>query len=295
MSSTRRTTRVAALQMNSGPEVDANLVQAEGLIEQAVERGARFVVLPENFSFMGHSDTERLAVAEAEGDGPAQAFLRAQARRHGIWLVGGTLPLKVPDDQRAAASCLVADPDGEIVARYDKIHLFDVVLPESGESYRESAGIAPGSEPMSFDAPFGRVGLSVCYDLRFPELYRLLAEHSAVMFTVPSAFTAATGEAHWEALTRARAIENLCYVVAPGQEGRHASGRETWGDTLIADPWGRVLDRCPAGPGVAIADVDTERQAELRRRFPVMEHRRLRAGGAEPVGSGGLGGARRGC
>jgi deaminated glutathione amidase len=265
--------KVAAIQMTSGPEVAVNLEQAGTLLEEAAARGARLAALPENFSFMGLKDADKRAVAETDGRGPAQDFLAATARRLRLWIVGGTVPLASAEDGRVAAASLVYDSDGVRVARYDKIHLFDVDLPGRAESYRESANVAPGARAALIDTPLGRLGLSVCYDVRFPELYRHLSAQGAQLFTVPSAFTSPTGRAHWETLLRARAIENLCYVVAPAQSGFHASGRETYGDSMIVDFWGRVLQRLPRGRGCAIADIDLAAQASVRESFPALAHR----------------------
>jgi len=270
--------RVAALQMTSGPEVAANLAQAGALLEEAARRGARLAALPENFSFMGLKDADKRAVAETEGAGPVQDFLAAAARRLKLWIVAGTIPLKSGADGRVAAASLVYDADGARVARYDKIHLFDVDIPGRAETYRESANVAPGSRPAVVDTPVGRLGLSVCYDVRFPELYRHLSAAGAQLLSIPSAFTAPTGRAHWETLLRARAIENLCYVIAPAQSGIHPSGRETYGDSMIVDYWGRVLQRLPRGSGCAVAEVDLARQASVRESFPALRHRTLGEG-----------------
>ena len=266
---------VAALQMTSGAEVGANLATASRLAAQAVEQGAGVLVLPENFAFMGLRDADKLVVAEADGAGPIQDALAALARGLGAWIVGGTVPLRTADGRRVAAASLVYDAAGQRVARYDKIHLFDVDIPSRDESYRESAFVAPGGTPCVLDTPAGRLGLAVCYDMRFPELFREMARQGAEWFVVPSAFTVPTGRAHWETLLRARAIENLAAVVAAAQWGRHQSGRETWGDSLIVDHWGAVLARLPAGEGVVVADLDRVAQAEARIRFPALQHRRL--------------------
>jgi deaminated glutathione amidase len=270
--------RVAALQMTSGPEVAANLAQAGALLDEAARRGARLAALPENFSFMGLKDADKRAVAETEGAGAVQDFLAAAARRLKLWIVAGTTPLRSGADGRVAAASLVYDADGARVARYDKIHLFDVDIPGRAESYRESANVAPGSRPAIVDTPVGRLGLSVCYDVRFPELYRHLSAAGAQLLSIPSAFTAPTGRAHWETLLRARAIENLCYVIAPAQSGIHPSGRETYGDSMIVDYWGRVLQRLPRGSGCAVAEVDLARQASVRESFPALRHRTLGEG-----------------
>src|ERR1700674_3030116 len=267
--------KVAAIQMTSGPDVTANLEQARALLEDAVGRGARLAALPENFSFMGLKDADKRGVAEADGSGPAQDFLAASARRLRLWIVGGTVPLRAGADGRVAAASLVYDTDGQRVPRYDKIHLFDVDIPGRAESYRESAHVAPGSSPAVIDTPAGRLGLSVCYDVRFPELYRHLSAAGAQILTVPSAFTSPTGRAHWETLLCARAIENLCYVVAPAQSGFHPNGRETYGDSMIVDYWGRVVQRLPRGRGCIVAQIDGVRQAEVRQNFPALTHRVL--------------------
>jgi nitrilase len=264
--------------MTSGPDVTANLEQAGSLLEDAAARGTRLAVLPENFSFMGLHDADKRAVAEADGSGPVQQFLGAIARRLRLWIVGGTMPLRGGADGRVAAASLVYDSDGRRVARYDKIHLFDVDIPGRSESYRESANVAPGSGAAVLDTPVGKLGLSVCYDVRFPELYRHLSAAGAQLLSVPSAFTSPTGRAHWEPLLRARAIENLCYVVAPAQSGFHPSGRETYGDSMIVDYWGRVLQRLPRGRGCAVAEVDLASQARVRESFPALLHRAFTEG-----------------
>lgn len=272
--------KVAALQMTSGPEVAANLAQAGALLEEAAASGARLAALPENFSFLGLRDADKRTVAETDGAGPVQEFLAASARRLRLWIVGGTIPLKSAADGRVAAASLVYDADGNRVARYDKIHLFDVDIPGRAETYRESANVAPGTRPAVIDTPAGRLGLSVCYDVRFPELYRHLSAAGAQLLSVPSAFTAPTGRAHWETLLRARAIENLCYVIAPAQSGIHPSGRETYGDSMIVDYWGRILQRVPRGRGCAVAEVDLARQSAVREGFPALRHRVLTGEGS---------------
>jgi len=266
--------KVAAIQMTSGADVTANLAQAFTLLQQARDRGATLAALPENFPFMGLKDADKRAIGETDGSGPIQDFLAATASKLGLWIVAGTAPIRAPDGRVSAAS-LVYDASGKRVARYDKIHLFDVDIPGKAEAYRESAHVAPGHEPVVVDTPVGRVGLTVCYDIRFPELFRKLSEAGAQIITVPSAFTAPTGRAHWETLLRARAIENLCYVIAPAQSGFHANGRETYGDTMIVDHWGVVLRRLPRGQGCVVADVDLNRQADARTSFPALTHRVL--------------------
>jgi nitrilase len=266
---------VAAVQMTSGPDVNANLESAAGLLEQAAREGARVALLPENFAFMGLHDVDKRAVAERNGEGPIQEFLSRRARELKLWIVAGTIPISDIAGERVAAACLVYDDAGQRVARYDKIHLFDVDIPGRNEKYRESANIVPGSRPVLVPTPAGLLGMSVCYDLRFPELYRPLSAAGAQWFTVPSAFTVPTGRAHWETLLRARAIENLSFVVAAGQWGRHANGRETYGDSIIIDYWGAVLARLSAGEGVVVATLDLAAQQLARRDFPALSHRVL--------------------
>ena len=268
--------KVAAIQMASGPNVSANLNEANRLIAKAAEAGARMVVLPENFAIMGMSEHDKVEVREQDGQGQIQNFLSKQASRHGVWIVGGTIPLVAQDDNKVRGACLLFDDKGNRVARYDKIHLFDVHVPESGEHYNESETLESGSEAVVVDTPFGRVGLAVCYDLRFPELFRKLADQGAQIIALPSAFTAITGNAHWEVLVRARAIENLCYMVASAQGGYHVNGRETYGHSMIVNPWGVVMDQLHHGAGYVIADLDVDYLNSTRRNFPVLEHRKMR-------------------
>ncbi|HEX6829230.1 MAG TPA: carbon-nitrogen hydrolase family protein [Burkholderiales bacterium] len=264
-------TRIAAVQMVSGPDVGANLREAARLAEQAAEGGARLVALPENFALMGLAEKDKLAVRESPGAGPIQDFLSQTARRLGIWLVGGSVPLAAQAPDKLRASCLVYDEAGRLAARYDKIHLFGLDL--EGERHAEARTIEPGSEVTALATPFGRVGLSICYDLRFPELYRAMGPVDLIL--VPSAFTEVTGRAHWETLLRARAIENLAYVLAPAQGGRHASGRETHGDAMVVDPWGVILNRLPRGPGVVMAEMDRGYLQRLRASLPALDHRAI--------------------
>lgn len=265
----------ACIQMASGPNIGANLLEAERLIEEAVSQQAQLVVLPENFALMGMTEQDKVEHREKEGSGAIQTFLSEQAARHGIWLVGGTLPMVANDDNKVRATCLVFNDRGEQAARYDKIHLFDVQLLDSNEQYTESETIEPGDQVVVIDTPFGRMGVAVCYDLRFPELFRQQLEAGMEILVLPSAFTAITGRAHWEVLVRARAIENLCYVIAPDQGGYHLSGRETYGNSMIVDPWGTVLNRLSRGPGVVCAPVDLGMLNSARRNFPSIRHRRL--------------------
>lgn len=268
------THKLAAIQMNSGDEANANLRAAGALMAKAAAQGAELIVLPENFALMARSDAERLAAGELDGSGQIQDFLADKARSLRVWIVGGTVPV-LAGRERVYARSPVYNPKGERVAYYDKIHLFDVQVNAAGESYRESAGIEPGGRVVTVDTPFGRLGLSVCYDLRFPELYRALAREGATLLTVPSAFTRTTGAAHWELLNRARAVENLAFVIAAAQTGRHANGRETWGHAMIVDPWGEILAQRAAEPGVVMTAIDTGAQQRLRERFPTLSHRRL--------------------
>ncbi len=268
--------RIAAVQMASGPNVNANLLEAERLIKQAAGAGAELVVLPENFALMGMSEHDKVKIREADGSGHLQDFLAEQASRNGVWLVGGTIPLSAHDANRAAAASLLYDAQGNRVARYDKVHLFDVLITENDERYNESETIEPGKKAVVVETPFGKLGMAVCYDLRFPGLFRSLVEQGAELITIPSAFTAITGKAHWEVLVRARAIENQCYVIAAAQGGYHANGRETFGDSMVVDPWGLVLDRLPRGSGVVVSDINIARLRDIRRSFPVLEHRKIR-------------------
>jgi len=266
--------KIAGIQMASGPHVSANLSEAQRLIEIAVAQGAKLVALPEYFAIMGLKDTDKVKAREQEGNGPIQRFLAKMAKTHQIWLIGGSVPLATDTtDKKVRNSCLVYDPSGKQVARYDKIHLFGLDL--GNEHYHEESTIEPGNQVVVVDnTPVGRIGLSICYDLRFPELYRAMGEVDLIV--VPAAFTDTTGKAHWETLVRARAIENLCYVLAPAQGGYHLSGRETHGNSMIVDPWGVVLDRLPRGSGVVIAGINPAYQASLRKSLPALKHRTLR-------------------
>jgi predicted amidohydrolase len=266
---------VAAIQMTSSHVVAENLASAGALLREAKDAGALVACLPENFSFIGLKDADKLQVAEADGNGPVQAFLSDAARRLKMWILGGTIVIRTNDSSRVTNSSLLIDADGKRVARYDKIHLFDVTIPGRNEQYRESNHVLPGRNPVIADTPVGKLGLSVCYDMRFPELYRELVSQGAEWLAMPAAFTVPTGRAHWETLLRARAIENLCYVVAPAQSGLHTSGRETYGDSLIVDYWGQVLSRLAKGTGVITADIDLASQAESRARFPALDNRQL--------------------
>ena len=261
--------RVAAVQMVSTPRVEENLRTAAALVAEAAAQGGTLVALPEYFPIMGMSDTDKVLACEVDGVGPIQDFLSATARQHGIWLVGGSMPLIASAPDKVLNSSLVYNPQGERVARYDKIHLFG--FQKGKERYNESATIEPGRQPVGFDTPFGRVGLTICYDMRFPELYRALGVVD--LLVVPAAFTETTGRAHWEILLRARAIENQCYVLAIGQGGKHENGRETHGNSMLIDPWGEILDRKLKGPGVVIGDIDHARIADVRASLPALKHR----------------------
>ncbi len=265
--------KIAALQMISTPEVARNLAAAAGLIARAAAAGAELVALPEYFCLMGRRDDDKLAIAEAPGDGPIQRFLADQAREHGLWIVGGTLPLRAGTPGRVRNSSLVFAPDGTQAARYDKMHLF--AFDNGREQYDEGRVLEAGSEPVALQAGPLRVGLSVCYDLRFPELYRALMQPPCDLLCVPSAFTYTTGQAHWELLLRARAVENQCVVLAPAQGGTHESGRRTWGHSMIVDPWGEVLALQAEGEGVVLATVDSTRRDAVRSQLPALRHRRV--------------------
>ncbi|MGP8474558.1 carbon-nitrogen hydrolase family protein [Burkholderia sp. PR2] len=263
--------RVAALQMVSTPDVARNLAEAGRLIAEAASDGAQLVLLPEYFCFMGHRDTDKLALAEPYRDGPIQRFLAEAAHRHGIWVIGGTLPLKAPEPDRVLNTTLVFDPTGNEAARYDKIHLFN--FEKGDESFDEARTIRAGDTVVTFDAPFGRVGLSVCYDLRFPELYRRMGD--CALIVVPSAFTYTTGRAHWEMLLRARAVENQCYVLAAAQGGKHENGRRTWGHSMLIDPWGEIVAVRDEGASVVTGALDPQRIVDVRQSLPAWRHRVL--------------------
>ncbi len=263
--------RVAAIQMISTTRIEENLRTAAALIAEAVADGAELVALPEYFPIMGRRDADKIAAREVDGSGPIQDFLAETASKHGIWVIGGSMPLVASVEDKVLNTCLAFNPQGARVARYDKIHLFGFQKGE--ERYNESATIEPGSQPVTFDAPFGRVGLSICYDLRFPELFRALGEID--LLVLPAAFTEVTGRAHWEILLRARAIENQCYVLAIGQGGVHENRRETHGNSMLIDPWGDIVARRDKGAGVVIGELDHARIAEVRTSLPALTHRVL--------------------
>ena len=269
--------KIAAVQMVSTPDLQRNLDAAERLVAEAAEAGAGLVALPEYFCLMGRRDTDKLEAAEPPGEGPIQRMLSRAASRHGVWLIGGTLPVTTGVPGRVLNRCCVFDPAGREVAHYDKIHLF--AFDNGRERYDEAAVLDAGDRPVAVQAGGLRVGLSVCYDLRFPELYRALGgeggEQACDVLAVPAAFTWTTGRAHWELLLRARAVENQCHVLAAAQGGTHENGRRTWGHSMIVDPWGEVLAVLPEGEGVVVAEVDLQRQADVRRQLPALRHRRL--------------------
>lgn len=264
--------RVAAVQMVSSPRVDDNAVAVRRLVAGAAADGAQLVVLPEFFPMIGASDEARLAIREPMGEGPLQTLLAELASEHAVWLVGGSIPLLGKDPARALNTTLVFDPQGRLVSRYDKMHLFG--FKAGAECYDESLSIEAGAVPVTFETPFARIGLSICYDLRFPEYFRTLGEMDILI--LPAAFTATTGEAHWEVLLRARAIENQCYVIASAQGGRHETGRKTWGHSMIIDPWGEILSVLPSGEGWVCADFNRQRLETIRNRLPALKHRRIR-------------------
>jgi len=268
--------KIAAIQMASGPNIQANLDDAAKLIEQAASQGAVLIVLPENFSQMPMSDDERVENAEIMGEGKVQTFLSAQALKNKCWLVGGTLPVKSDEIDKAYSSSLLYDARGQLVARYDKIHMFDVSIEASGETYNESATTIAGTEVVVVDTPVGKLGLSVCYDLRFPELFRTMVDQGMEICVIPAAFTAFTGQSHWEILIRARAIENQCYVIASAQGGYHVNNRQTFGHSMVVNPWGNILTEIGTGSGVAIAEMDTNILETTRSKFQVLAHRKLK-------------------
>ncbi len=265
--------KVAAIQMTSGQDVQTNLAQASPLIAQAVDKGAELIILPEMFGIMCMDQSEKLVHRESLGNGPIQDFLQSQAQQHKVWILGGTLPLRIhQNEEQVYAASLVYNGQGEQVARYNKIHLFDVFIEESGEKYQESEVTQHGDKLCYVDTPCGRLGLAVCYDLRFPELFRALAKQGAEIIAVPSAFTVPTGNAHWQLLMRARAVENLCYMVGACQGGVHPTGRATYGHSLMVEPWGEVLQELDDKPGLIVQDLDLEQLHKLRREFPALDH-----------------------
>jgi nitrilase len=272
--------QLAAIQMSSGDDVAANLAAARAALGAAAARGARLAVLPENFACMAADESVRGRIAEPDGQGPIQDTLARAARELALWIVGGTVPIASADAERPYAACCVWNDRGERVGRYDKMHLFDVRVPDSSEAYRESRRTMAGGAPLTIATPWGELGVAVCYDLRFPELFRLMAERAVSFMALPAAFTQRTGQAHWHTLLKARAIENLAYVVAAAQTGEHPGGRRTYGHSLIVGPWGEVLADAGTAPGVVMAALDPDYLLRLRAQFPVLGHRRLGSGGA---------------
>ncbi|MSR16237.1 MAG: carbon-nitrogen hydrolase family protein [Methylococcaceae bacterium] len=268
-------TKCAAIQMASSPSISANLLEAEKLIAEAVKAGAKLVALPENFALMGDHEQDKIKVKETDGLGIIQSFLENTAKKYAVWIVGGTIPIAGDNGNKVRAACLIYNDKGQRVARYDKVHLFDVHVPNTNEVYRESDSIESGNDFLVVDTPFGRMGVAVCYDLRFPEFFRKMSEQGVDFIVIPSAFTAETGAAHWELLLRARAIENLCYVIAPNQGGFHKNGRRTFGHSMIIDPWGVVLDCYKTGSGFVSAEIEHDRIVKIRAGFPVLAHRRF--------------------
>lgn len=266
--------KVAVIQMVSGADWQENLNSAATLIAEAAAQGAELVLLPENFAVFRATAYEERGAEEQHSSGPIRQFLAAEAKRNNIWLVGGSIPVLGNTDYHVRAACFVVDNQGVEQARYDKIHLFDVDVADAHSSYRESDQIEPGADAVLVDTPLGKLGLTICYDLRFPLLYQKLVEQGAQLLTVPAAFTKVTGEAHWEVLLRARAIETQCFVLAANQGGQHSKTRATYGHSMIIDPWGRVLASRDEGPGVVVADIDLQAQTEIRRKMPVMQHRK---------------------
>lgn len=263
--------RMAAIQMVSSPRVLDNVASVDRLVRGAAADGARLIALPEFFPMIGATDEARLAIRESEEGGPLQGMLSGLARELGVWLIGGSIPMAGTDPQRALNSTLVYAPDGQQISRYDKMHLFG--FKAGAEAYDESLSIEAGTHPVAFETPFARIGLSICYDLRFPEYFRALGPVDVLV--LPAAFTATTGEAHWEVLLRARAIENQCYVIASAQGGRHETGRKTWGHSMIVDPWGDILSVLPSGEGWVCADFNRQRLETVRHRLPALKHRRI--------------------
>lgn len=267
-------TKIAAIQMCSSHNIQENLQTAANLITQAASAGAKLVVLPEMFAIMGIVASDKVAAKEKIGHGPIQNFLSEQSKRHNIWIVGGTIPIETDEAARVRATCLVYNNEGMVVKRYDKIHLFDVSVSKN-ETYQESDTTQPGSELAVIDSPVGKLGLSVCYDIRFPELFRCLFKRGAEILMIPSAFTAKTGEAHWELLARARAVENFSYVIGACQGGTHTNNRKTYGHSIIVDPWGKIIASLASGTGVITAEIDLEHLHKIRQSIPITAHQRI--------------------
>jgi predicted amidohydrolase len=267
--------KIAAIQMTSAADVKENLAQAAELIAKATTAGAKLIVLPENIALMGKSDADKLKISENFGSGYIQDFFALQAQQNKVWIVAGTIPLKTENQNKIRAACLVFNSEGACVARYDKIHLFDAQVQRNLEIYEESRTVEAGSKVVVIDSPVGRVGLAICYDIRFPELFRMLSQQGAEIIVIPAAFTIKTGKAHWELLMRARAVENICYTVGAAQTGTHENGRKTFGHSMIVNPWGEVMDCLPEKTGMVIAEVDLKKLHEIREDFPLLSHRRI--------------------
>jgi nitrilase len=265
-------TKVASIQLSSGPNVQANLLEVGKYLEQISKTSSKLVVLPENFALMPEDDSEFLTHGETVGSGPIQDFISQQAKDHKIWIIAGTIPIKTDNPKKVTSTTFVFNEMGEVVSRYDKIHLFDVELPNSNESYNESEVFNSGNDLKVIETPIGRVGLAICYDLRFPELFRLQKESNVEILVIPSAFTEQTGKVHWETLVKARAIENLCYVVTSCQDGYHISGRQTHGNSMIVNPWGQISSRLPSGSGFIESEINLNKLNSIREKFPVLEH-----------------------
>ncbi|HSW93295.1 MAG TPA: carbon-nitrogen hydrolase family protein [Gammaproteobacteria bacterium] len=268
--------RVAAIQMTSNSDVKKNLAIAEKWIQEAVLKDARLIVLPEMFAVMGMDQMDKVKVREKKGHGRIQDFLAEQAKKYGVWIVGGTIPVALDNtDEKVHAACFLYDDQGNSISRYDKIHLFDVTLSATRESYHESKTTLPGEKVVVASTPFGKLGLAVCYDIRFPELFRTMHDQGVDMIVLPAAFTETTGSAHWDVLVRARAIENQVYMIAAAQTGVHENGRKTYGHSMIVDPWGKVMASLSQDEGVVVADIDLDYARKVREEFPVLTHRRM--------------------
>ena len=264
--------KVASIQLSSGPNIQANLLEVGKYLEQISKTDSRLVVLPENFAMMPESDSEFLTNSETEGSGPIQDFISEKARIYKLWIIAGTIPIRTDNPKKVTSTTFVYNDKGEVVTRYDKVHLFDVELPNSDESYNESEVFQNGKDLKVVKTPIGVIGLSICYDLRFPELFRLQKSHNVEILVIPSAFTEQTGKVHWETLVKARAIENLCYVVTSCQDGYHISGRQTHGNSMIVNPWGQIMSRLSSGSGFIESEIDIKKLNSIREKFPVLEH-----------------------
>jgi predicted amidohydrolase len=266
--------KIAAIQMCSSDKVNENLATAKKLIIEAVKGDAKLIVLPEMFAIMGKHDQDKLAIKEDLGHGEIQGFLAEQAKAHQVWIVGGTIPIACADKNKVRAACLMYNPQGMMIARYDKIHLFDISLSEK-DTYKESQTTEPGNKLVVIDTPFGKIGLAVCYDIRFPEMFRALCNKGAEIILIPTAFTAKTGEAHWELLTRSRAVDGFCYVVGACQGGTHANGRQTYGNSMIVEPWGSIIAKLAGTEsGVIYSNIDLEHLRTIRKSIPIFEHQK---------------------